>query len=159
MKFRVSVDDDDAQIVLGQILIRSRSYRPVFEKSRLYLEAANAANFTAGGLPVGGWAPLSPRYAAWKATHYGFAPLMVRTGALAADLASLRGAPNKIGDKEAEFGTNLDYAGFHQTGTFNMPKRQVVYEPAGFTLKVERDIVDHLIPDDINIAPLRNVIF
>ena len=57
---------------------------------------------------------------------------MRRTGALFNSLARLRGSPNDIGLREATFGTNIEYAKYHQNGTWKMPKRLIVFEPVGF---------------------------
>jgi phage gpG-like protein len=34
--------------------------------------------------------------------------------------------------KKATFGTDVEYAKFHQYGTTNMAKRQIIFEPTGF---------------------------
>lgn len=108
---------------------RAKNFKPVFKKIQKQLERSWADNFTVGGLLAGGWAPLSARYGAWKSVHFpGTAP-MVRTGNLFKSLSDLRGAPNEINKTSARFGTNIEYAKFHQYGTSRMPKRQVVYEP------------------------------
>lgn len=44
-----------------------------------YIDRIGTAFATRGG-SVGGWAPLSPPYAAWKGTHYPARPLLIRTG-------------------------------------------------------------------------------
>jgi phage gpG-like protein len=36
-------------------------------------------------------------------------------------------------------GTTVEYAKFHQYGTTKMPKRKIVFEPAGFAKKVGAD--------------------
>lgn len=126
---------------------RMLNFAPVFELARETLAAANAANFTAAGLPSGGWAPLSPVTAAWKAEH-GFPPNpLIRTGDLMASLSTLRGSPNEIGTHSATFGTNVEYAKFHQYGTRRMPKRQVIFEPFGFSMLMKHAVASHVIPD------------
>lgn len=136
MKISISVDIDDAMEMLNGMARRSRNFTPTFEKARLYLQAANAENFGTGGLPVGGWAPRQ-QPAGW--------PLMMRTGKLVGSLTSLQGPPNRIGPFSAEFGTEVDYAHFHQGGTTKMPSRKIVFEPRGFARKVGNDAADHIV--------------
>jgi phage gpG-like protein len=57
---------------------------------------------------------------------------MIRSGDLMGSLTSLTGPPNDIGRTSASFGTDVEYARFHQSGTRHMPARKVVYEPIGF---------------------------
>lgn len=74
----------------------------------------------------GSWAPLKPKYAAWKARHFpGRAPL-VRTGRLRAALtqSSAGGALRHYTRTELRYGTaGVPYASFHQTGTDRMVDR------------------------------------
>jgi phage gpG-like protein len=118
---------------------RSKDFRPVLRWAKREIEKANARNFAASGLPVGGWAPLDARYAAWKATNFPGRPIMEVNGRLADSLTRLDGPVNKIRLKSAEFGTDVEYAKFHQYGTSRMPKRQIVYEPKGFA----RTLAEH----------------
>ena len=83
-------------------------------------------SFKAQGLPDR-WVPLSPRYAAWKRKHYPGKKILERTGALkAAMTGSGPGAVRVIGHRSAEFGTDIPYARYHQSGTRYMPRRKVV---------------------------------
>lgn len=108
---------------------RSKDFTPVFERIRDDLEQHWAGNFTSQGLPVGGWAPLDAEYASWKSVRYPGAPPMVQTGKLFNSLSSLRGNPNEIHPMRAVFGTDIEWAKFHQMGTNKMAKRQIVFEP------------------------------
>lgn len=123
----IDVDIKDAMQRLDGMSGRATNFRPIFWYARKELELANAANFTTRGLPSGGWAPRSQVYT-W--------PIMRKTGTLFTSLTSLRGAPNDIGRKQAIFGTNVEYAKFHQRGTRNMPKRLVVFEPPLFARRL-----------------------
>lgn len=125
---------------LAGMELRSKNFMPIFEKTRLMLQSANAANFGSDGLPVGGWVPLSPIYGAWKAINFPGAPPMVRTGRLFKSLVDLRGPENSIRSTSATFGTDVEYAKFHQYGTTKMPKRKIVFEPAGFAIKASEDM-------------------
>ena len=108
---------------------RSKDFSPVFERIRDDLERSWAGNFTSQGLPVGGWAPLDAEYASWKSVHYPGAPPMVQTGKLFNSLSNLRGNANEIHPMRAVFGTDIEWAKFHQTGTNKMAKRLIVFEP------------------------------
>lgn len=144
MPLRMNVDVDMTNIYreLNEMSRRATDFRPVFRYARQELEKANAANFTAAGLPVGGWAPRQQPYA-W--------PIMRKTGALFRSLTSLRGAPNDIGRTTAIFGTNVEYAKFHQRGTSQMPKRMVVFEPPLFAQRLgivaAEYVADGVVPD------------
>lgn len=113
--------------------IRMDDHRVPFAGARQLLAAANSANFSSNGLPVGGWAPLDAQYAAWKTVRFPGAPPLIQEGQLFRSLVTLTGGVNSIGRTTAEFGTNISYAKFHQYGTSKMPKREIVFEPAGFS--------------------------
>lgn len=140
MTIRISIHCNNIEAVekLNGMIKRTKDFRTVFEWARIDLQRANAENFNTSGLPVGGWSPLKPRYAAWKAIHFPGAPIMVQDGKLFKSLTDLRGSPNKIRRMEAEFGTKVDYAKFHQYGTTKMPKRQIVFEPVGFAYELAK---------------------
>lgn len=135
-RIKIDVDMDGTLAMLEGMDERSKSFIPVFERARLRLQAANAENFTSSGLPVGGWSPRTRRYA-WA--------IMRRTGDLMGSLTSLRGAPNQIRPTSAQFGTDVEYAKFHQSGTRRMAKRQIVFEPKGFAHQVGSDAADHIL--------------
>jgi phage gpG-like protein len=132
LRIRIKVDARAAIARMNSMERRSKDFRPIFRWAKRELERANAENFARNGLPVGGWSPLKPRYAAWKATKFPGAPIMVASGKLFRELRSLNGPANSIRMKSATFGTDLEYAKFHQYGTTRMPKRKIVYEPKQF---------------------------
>lgn len=77
-------------------------------------------NFETEGSLVGGWAPLSPQYAAWKQRHYPGKTILRRTDALFHSM-SYRGAghvgPQGIFIAESRalvLGTGVPYAIYHQ---------------------------------------------
>lgn len=137
MDIRLAIDVDISKAMqrLDGIEGRASNFKPVFWYAQAELEKANAANFTSQGLPVGGWAPRTQVYA-W--------PLMIKTGKLFSSLTSLRGAPNDIGRKQAIFGTNVEYAKYHQRGTPNMPKRLIVFNPPLFEQRLARVAADYV---------------
>lgn len=129
----ITVDADDAKDRMGDILDRGENLKPVFRWAEGELEKANSRNFGTGGLPVGNWKRLDADYGAWKAANFPGAPKMFRTGRLFRSLTnfSTRGI-SLITDTHAEFGTDVEYAKFHQYGTTKMPKRKIVYTPRDF---------------------------
>lgn len=82
-----------------------------------------------GGYGSGGWSPLSPRYAAWKAKHYPGKPILQRTGELKASLTSRPFGIDEVDLKTAVFGTGLPYSAYHQHGTDRMPMRKPLEVP------------------------------
>jgi len=142
INLRIDVDDAEAQRQLTNMKLRATNFRPVFWYAREELEKANAANFTSSGLPVGGWDPEE---------ELDSTPVMRETGKLFRSLTFLRGRPNDIGRMEAVFGTNVEYAKFHQTGTRFMPKRQIVFEPPLFAQRLgavaARYVAEGVVPD------------
>lgn len=139
MAVTIDVEVYGAQEVIAKLEameLRASNFRAVMWWAQERLEAANAQNFTSGGLPVGGWAPRRDAEP-W--------PLMVRTGALAGSLTSLTGEPNEIRRDGAVFGTAVEYARFHQSGTAKMPARKIVFEPVGFANDLGEQCVDWIV--------------
>lgn len=138
----IDIDMADTMDMLQDMSRRAADFRPVFRYARQELQKANTANFIASGLPVGGWAPRSQPYA-W--------PIMRKSGQLFRSLTSLRGSPNDIGRTTAIFGTNVEYAKYHQRGTWKMPKRLVVFEPPLFAKRLgvvaAEYVAEGLVPD------------
>ena len=128
---KARIDEDgmsDAKDKLKDIGRRSKNLQPALVKAGLSLRKYMAENYTSQGLLVGGWAPLNPKYAAWKSTHFPGAPPMVRTGALFNSVAVV-GPEIDAHDTWATYSTNIQYAKFHQYGTTKMPKREVLFAP------------------------------
>lgn len=145
VNIRVHVDADRAIRYLRQMERRAKDFRPVLRWAKRELERANKENFAASGLPVGGWAPLDARYSQWKSTNFPGRPIMVASGRLMDSLTRLDGPVNKIRLMSAEFGTDVEYAQFHQYGTTRMAKRQVVYEPRGFARTLAEHTGEYLV--------------
>lgn len=139
MRLTADIDDDDAQELLGDIKERSQDFRPVWRYAKRELEHSFSQNFLTGGSLVGGWAPLDSGYAAWKSVRRPAASIMVFDGTLFNSLRSLdKAAVNKIEKLSATFGTDVEYAKFHQYGTTKMPQRKIIFEPKGFTRDISR---------------------
>lgn len=134
----ISIEVDMAEVLakLEAMSARSQDFRPVLKDAKRTLAAANASNFDTGGMFVGGWSPRRDEYA-W--------PILRETGALEASLTSLDGPPNRIGLTSAVFGTDVEYAKFHQTGTTKMASRKIVFEPRGFASGVAENAADHIL--------------
>lgn len=130
----IEIDTDKVEDRLDEMKKRVKKMKPVFYWARRELENRYAANFAANGLPSGGWSPLSPKYASWKSMNIPGAPIMVRTGKLFRSVTELENSRlSVITDSRAEFGTDVEYAKFHQYGTNKMAKRRVIFTPVGFT--------------------------
>ncbi len=74
------------------------------------------------------WAALHPDYEKWKQTHGFSTRILVRTGAVERSLTTRhdRHAVFNAGPLRMEIGTSIPYAGYHQTGTRKMPKREPI---------------------------------
>lgn len=74
----------------------------------------------------GQWAPLSSRYARWKATHYPGRPLLVRTGRLRDEVTGQHGKAWIVSRNQITLRPSVRYWRYHQTGTHTMPARPIV---------------------------------
>jgi phage gpG-like protein len=89
-------------------------------------------NYETAGSMVGGWAPLSPRYAAWKAVVAPGRSLLQFTGRLQKSVTWQGDRPGEGGIFVPErtyvvLGTSVPYARFHQIGTDRMPRRSILF--------------------------------
>lgn len=115
---------------LDGIVDRSTDMRPAWDVLSHSFSQMEREQFGSLGAYGGQtWSPLSPRYAAWKARHFPGKSIMQRSGDL---FRSLAGAAPSIDIRElnyAIFGTDVEYAGFHQRGGGNLPQRKVIEMP------------------------------
>lgn len=132
----VKYEDNGTSDYLRELKVRMNNLLPVWDFAKRQLELANAENFTASGLPSGGWQRRKDEYA-W--------PIMRRTGRLFSDLTNLTGPENVVTPKTAFFGTDVEYAEFHQYGTRKMAQRLVVFEPVGFSNLLAERVADHIV--------------
>lgn len=96
-------------------------------------------NFHQQGRPIGGWRPLSPRYAAWKAKRYPGKTILRRSDRLIDSLTwtgtRLKGAEGiaRFTEHAADLGTAVPYARPHQFGSKTRPnqppQRRFLYLP------------------------------
>lgn len=148
MRLQIGLDGD-VQInrELTRIKSNIRDARPAFEKIADQLAVAMREHFdTEGGFGLrsrwsgGHWAPLSPKYRAWKNIHYPGQPILVLSGALRHDLTQRPFGIEVITPYEMTVGTRIPYATFHQHGTKNMPMRK----PMDLTTEVREQMVKTL---------------
>ena len=125
---------------------RSVSFHSVLRWARDEIRKANRLNFATQGLASGeAWNALDMEYQSWKIAHYGSLPTMIREGDLYRDLTTLSGRVNRVGHRSATFGTDLEYAKFHQTGTRFMPARKIVFVPKGFAHDLGEQVGEYLL--------------
>lgn len=113
------------QALTAEMVARAQDLRPVFEVMHDAWVTEEVAQFaTEGGYFGDGWAPLNPAYAERKRKKYGALPILIRTGRLLKSFIGEGGEHIKhIAATEAEFGSAVPYAQYHQTGTDRMPRR------------------------------------
>lgn len=145
-RLQFSIDGEDVvSVALGRLRHQLHSLGEFWtDYVAPRMSADIQANFEQEGALSGGWAPLSPGYARWKAAHYPSRGLMVRTGRLARSLRyigrpglSFSPGPDMIleaSDKALVFGTRVPYARFHQRPTGTMARRKLLFLAVGASL-------------------------
>ena len=99
---------------------------PLSRMADVILQKVNEQFTTEGAhSEAGGWKPLSPEYAAWKAKHYPGAPILVRTGKMKELLLDKTSAVT-VEKQRMIYHPRSEYAGYHQRGTSKMPARKPV---------------------------------
>jgi len=99
------------------------------------------------------WAPLSEKYAAWKAVHYPGQPMLVRTGALRQSMTTkgAEGNITAISKTSAIFGTSIRYGIYHDSDKprkGNLPRRNFS-EPSERRIKIIKDQIEKDIRSDL----------
>lgn len=89
-----------------------------------------------GAFGSGGWAPLSPAYARWKAAHYPGQPILQREGDLVASLTE-GPAVAVLEPQLLVLGSDVEYGHYHQAGAGHLPRRR----PVEFTEAERREWV------------------
>ena len=145
----IAIDEKDAEKMLKKIVKRSSDMRPVWRYAGRKLESSFSQNFLSGGALVPGkWAPLDASYAAWKAMNFPGQKKMFLSGKLFRSVSELSDkSVNKVNRLSAEFGTNVEYAKFHQYGTTKMPARKIIFEPRGFTRDIAEKVKEHVLKE------------
>ncbi|WP_427017868.1 phage virion morphogenesis protein [Pseudarthrobacter sp. P1] len=111
-------------LVLDRFRQQLANASPAFEAMADHQALINKKQFFShGAYGSGGWAPLSPAYATWKAHHFPGRGVLERTGDLRESLTDRPFGIDEITDTKMVIGTGVDYAPYHQNGTKNMPAR------------------------------------
>ena len=139
-------DKERIKLYFRNMRRRAENFSAQLRWARDELKKANRDNFRTQGLASGeAWNALDLEYQSWKIQRYGNLPTMVREGDLYRDLTTLSGRVNHIGLQTATFGTDLEYAKFHQTGTRFMPARKIVFVPKQFARGLANEVADYLV--------------
>jgi phage gpG-like protein len=134
------------RLYFANMVRRSVNFHSELRWARNEIRKANLSNFATQGLTSGAaWNQLDTEYQSWKIAHYGSLPTMIREGDLFRQLTTLSGRVNHVGMRSATFGTNLDYARFHQHGTRFMPARKIVFVPKGFARELGEKVGEYLV--------------
>lgn len=150
--YRISFDfhgDQQLDRTLARFSDRAQDATPAWDRMADSFEQLNRRQFQASGRAAsGGWAPLSPAYAAWKSRHYPGRPILVRTGELRESLTRRPFGVEVIRPGSMEIGTAVPYARFHQQGGPGLPRRR----PVELTERARREWVKilqhHLVSTD-----------
>lgn len=137
MGARVSLSGTGMRAVshdLERLAVNARNMKPALEQVAQVAVDATRAQFDAEGSHFHGtgWAPLSPRYAAWKQRVKPGAPILQLTGKLKRTVAPAS-APQagfyKVSATRMEVGMlyqQVPYAKHHQEGGQNLPDRPIM---------------------------------
>lgn len=123
--------------------------RPAWERLRRRFVAGQRRQFASeGGWGSGGWDPLSPRYASWKARMYPGKPILRRTDELYNSLTQ-GPAVNVQEAHMAAFGSDVDYGAHHQRGGERLPQRRPVELPEQERREWMRVIQRYIVTGDV----------
>lgn len=113
----VHIQLDSATALLAALGLRLDSSDELLAPALPVVAAAIERNFDEEGRPVR-WAPLSARYAAWKARRFGAGlRILERSGALRRSIST------RLEGGALVASTAVPYAAFHQYGTRRLPAR------------------------------------
>ncbi|RIJ76611.1 hypothetical protein D1871_11095 [Nakamurella silvestris] len=147
MQFTINVGGEQViDRTLLRFVERLESAQPAFERIGDQFAQAEMANFLTQG---GGWAPLSPGYAAYKAARFPGRPILVRTGEMRDSLTHRPFGIDTVGDTRAEFGTADPKAKYHQHGTSKMPARPPVKVSEGNRNEMAKTLQRYLMTGSI----------
>jgi phage gpG-like protein len=121
---QISVDTDGLGRVsrrITRLMANARDMQPAMEEIADDFARDNARRFAAQGP---GWAPLTA--STIRSRRYPGKPILSQTEALKNSLTSRPLGVERITNNNAVLGTNVPYAGFHQSGTSRMPARRIV---------------------------------
>jgi phage gpG-like protein len=140
----VEIDGIDETLeYLEDVRKRMRDLRPIWPGLQQSLKRYSIANFTAQGLPSGGWRPLDAEYASWKSGRFPGAPILVQTGKLFRQVLE---GPKLDGARDnASFSFEGRIAKFHQYGTTKMPARPVLFAPEVWVDEAVDTMADYIV--------------
>lgn len=133
MSFRLTLEffgERQLDRTLDAIDARLHNMRPAWDAlADRFAEVERRQFDSEGKYGSGGWKPLSPAYAAWKARRYPGKPILEREGDLRRSLTVRPFPVERFGRLDAEFGSDVPYGAFHQRGSGRLPQRRPVELP------------------------------
>ena len=129
VQFSLNIEgEEQVSRMINRTTDRAEDLRPFLDAVATFLPQIMEEQFSSEGARTGGWAPLSPDYADQKAKKWGNQPILVASGRMRRSLVgSGEGSISRqVGRDSLEFGTDIPYAGLHQTGTSRMPMRRIL---------------------------------
>jgi phage gpG-like protein len=140
LKFRF-LGEEQVNRTLEAFEYRAQDMRPAWDDVKEFFTDYEEKWFGDRGR---GWVALSPTYAAWKAKHFPGKPIMQRSGDL---LDSLTGPSIDIREPGyAIFGTDVEYAVYHQDGDGQKQRRVIDVDDAG-RAEIVRFVQRHLVEE------------
>jgi len=106
-----------------------KDFKPAWRRIREDFARIESEHFDSRGARSGApWAPLSPGYAAWKATHFPGQPILRATGWMWSQLAVGTGLRVVLEPMRLVMAPTMPYAGIHQQGSpmTGLPMRKPV---------------------------------
>jgi phage gpG-like protein len=136
---------DRAIRLLREHKLRAADMKPAWDKVEETIALSAQRAFATHGASTGrAWKPLKPEYLAWKTAHgYPPAPL-IRSGELWQSVSLVPMDISRKGLTKATFGTSLDYASYHMTGTRNMPARPFFRATRRLSNDISRILADYI---------------
>jgi phage gpG-like protein len=123
---------------------RAGNMRPVWDEIADDYARFQKARWSSHGVSAGSaWPPLAASTVAHKRRSGG--TMMVESGDLRKSLTQRPFGLELITDQELVIGTNVRYAGYHQTGTRRMPAREVIGIPRPVQELWSRRLMKHII--------------
>jgi phage gpG-like protein len=108
---------DEMRDYLQSLSLRAKDLQvPLARFGQYLVEKHIPQQFEKQGTPKR-WAPLSPKYAAWKKRHYGNLPKLVLTGQMRESFTYV------VTPRTLRVENRRKYWAYHQTGTRTMPAR------------------------------------
>lgn len=142
------VGDKDLVAKIRGMKRRARNAKPAFRKFIAVVRVHNAAVFASEGAVAGRrWAPLSPRYAAWKIGRIGPRPVLQFDGKLLRSLTTRLRVD--YGARSLRYWSSDPKVVFHQHGTRHMPPRPPVTMTDALAEQLERFVGAHIVGDKL----------